>query len=106
VQELATAVQQGIDIVTVVFNDGAFGNVQRMQIEDYGGKVIATNLHNPDFVALAQSFGAQGLRANSPEELAAALKEGFATPGPTLIDVPIGETPAPWGYLNLPKVRG
>lgn len=106
VQELSTAVQQGIDLVAIVFSDGAFGNVQRMQIEDYGGKVIATELHNPDFVALAESFGAQGLRANSLKELELAMETGFATPGPTLIDVPIGPTPAPWNYLNLPKVRG
>jgi len=106
VQELSTAVQQGIDLVAVVFSDGAFGNVQRMQIEDHGGKVIATDLHNPDFVALAESFGAQGLRANSLPELGRALETGFATPGPTLIDVPIGSTPAPWAYLNLPKTRG
>ena len=106
VQELSTAVQQGIDLVAVVFSDGAFGNVQRMQVEDYGGKVIATDLHNHDFVTLAESFGAQGLRANSLSELGRALETGFATPGPTLIDVPIGNTPAPWAYLNLPKARG
>ncbi len=106
VQELSTAVQQGIDLVAVVFSDGAFGNVQRMQVEDYGGKVIATDLHNPDFVTLAESCGAQGLRANSLSELGRALETGFATPGPTLIDVPIGNTPAPWAYLNLPKARG
>ena len=60
--ELATAVQHGINTVTVVFNDGAYGNVRRMQKEQYGGRVIASELHNPDFVAFAESFGALGAR--------------------------------------------
>ena len=106
VQELSTAVQQGIDLVTVVFNDGAYGNVRRMQIEDHGGRVIATDLHNPDFVRLAESFGAQGLRAESLDDLARAIDTGLRTPGPTLIDAPIGDTPAPWAFLNLPRARG
>lgn len=105
VQELSTAVQQGIGLVTVIFNDGAYGNVQRMQVEDYGGKVIASDLHNPDFVRLAESFGAQGLRAETPDALRGALETGFATPGPTLIDVPVGEMPSPWDYLQLPRAR-
>ena len=105
VQELATAVQQGIGVVTVVFNDGAFGNVRRMQRHDHGGKVIATELHNPDFVRLAESFGAQGLRAETPDELRAALRLGLETPGPTIIDVPVGEMPDPWGYIALPRIR-
>ena len=103
--ELATAVQQGIALVTVVFNDGAFGNVRRMQVEDHGGKVIATDLHNPDFVRLAESFGAQGLRATSPDELQGALRAGFAAAGPTLIEVPMGEVPSPWDDIFLPRIR-
>jgi acetolactate synthase-1/2/3 large subunit len=105
VQELATAVQQGIGLVTVIFKDGAFGNVQRMQKEDHGGKVIATDLHNPDFVKLAELFGAQGLRAESPDQLRDALRKGFETSGPTIIEVPVGEMPSPWDYLFLPRAR-
>ena len=60
VQELATAVQHKINTVTVIYNDSAFGNVRRMQKQDYGGKLIATELQNPDFVKLAEAFGAQG----------------------------------------------
>ena len=107
VQELSTAVQQQLQVVILIFNDGAYGNVQRMQIEDYGGKVIATDLHNPDFVALAESFGAQGLRVSTPDEATRAIERGFNTPGPTLIDLPfpLAKTPAPWKFLMLPKVR-
>ena len=57
VQELATAVQHGIAVVAIVFNDGAYGNVRRMQREFYGNRVIASDLVNPDFVRLADRFG-------------------------------------------------
>jgi acetolactate synthase-1/2/3 large subunit len=94
--ELATAVQHQISTVTIIFNDGAYGNVQRMQRQNYGGKVIATDLNNPDFVKLAESFGAQGLRAESYDDLRRAIRRGFETHGPTLIDVPVGVMPDPW----------
>jgi len=105
VQELATAVKHKINVVAVVFSDGAFGNVQRMQKKDHGGRVIATDLENPDFVKLAEAFGALGLRAHTPEELAAAISQGFAAERPTLIEVPVGEMPAPWSLYYLPRNR-
>jgi len=68
--------------------------------------VIASELRNPDFVRLAESFGAQGLRATGPEELRAALRRGFATTDvPTLIEVPVGEFPSPWEFVMLPRAR-
>ncbi len=106
VQELATAVQHRIPLVTVVFNDGAFGNVQRMQKELHGNRVIATDLTNPDFVKLAKSFGARGVRVTTPDALRPALQEGFKADGPTVIEVPVGEMPSPWeDFIFLPKVR-
>jgi acetolactate synthase-1/2/3 large subunit len=105
VQELATAVQHGINTVSLVFNDGAYGNVQRMQKQLYGNRVIASDLHNPDFVKLAESFGAQGLRANSPEELRQALRLGFKSNVPTVIEVPVGEMPSPWGLFYPERNR-
>ena len=105
VQELATAVHFRIPVVAIVFNDNAFGNVRRMQKEDYGNRTIASDLTNPDFVKMAESFGAMGLRAKSPEELRLALRRGLKEPGPVLIEVPIGETPAPWKFVQLPRVR-
>jgi acetolactate synthase I/II/III large subunit len=106
VQELATAVQQEAGVVSIVFNDGAYGNVKRMQKELYGNRVIASDLRNPDFVKLAEAFGAQGLRARSPEELRGAIRQGLATRGPTVIDVPVGEMPDPWAYIYQPRLRG
>ncbi len=106
VQEMATAVQHGIPLVTVVFNDGAYGNVKGFQKANFGGRTIASDLRNPDFVKLAESFGATGLRAHTPEELRGALKRGFAnTDGPTLIEVPVGELPSPWEFIQLQRCR-
>lgn len=106
VQELATAVQFRIPLVTLVFNDNAYGNVRRFQKQSFGNRIIASDLHNPDFVRLAESFGAQGLRARTPEELRPALRRGFAADGPTVIEIPVGEMPEPWKFMMLPKVRG
>lgn len=97
--ELATAVRHKIPLVAVVFNDGAFGNVKRIQRENYGGKVMASDLTNPDFVKLAESFGAAGIRATNANELRSAIREGFANNHPTLIDVPVGEMPSIWGHI-------
>ncbi|HVC56455.1 MAG TPA: thiamine pyrophosphate-dependent enzyme [Stellaceae bacterium] len=106
VQELATAALHNIDVVAIVFADGAYGNVRRMQKNDYGNKLIATDLLNPNFPKMADSYGIAGVRALSPaalrRELAAALKRR----GPTLIEVPVGEMPDPWPTLIMPRVRG
>ena len=106
VQELSTAVKHGIDIVAIVFADGAFGNVRRMQKEDYGNRLIGVDLLNPQFPKMAESFGAAGVRTTTPEglgrELAAALKRR----GTTLIEVSVGEMPDPWKVMLPPRVRG
>ena len=65
-----------------------------MQIRDYDERVIATDLLNPDFVKLGEAFGANAFRAETPEQLRKALRFGFASDLPTLIEVPIGETPS------------
>ncbi len=103
--ELATAVQNDLGVVAIVFADGAFGNVRRMQAEQYGGRLIASDLHNPDFVKLAESFGAAGYRATSPEELRGVLDQALANRGPSLIEVPVGEMPEPWHLIHMPRVR-
>jgi acetolactate synthase-1/2/3 large subunit len=104
---MATAVRHRIPLVSVVFADGAFGNVRRIQEERYGNRLIANDLANPDFVKFAESFGAAAERAKTPEELRAALKRGFKRRGgPTLIEVPVGPLPSPWEFILMPKVRG
>ncbi len=88
VGELATAVQHGINVVVVVFNDNAFGASLHDQQTQYEGRVIGTQLHNPDFVKLAESFGAVGMRAQ-PEEFGPALRQALGAQRPVLLEVPI-----------------
>jgi acetolactate synthase-1/2/3 large subunit len=95
-QELATAVQYGINAVVVVFNDNAYGNVLRDQVNRFGGRIIGAELHNPDFVKLAEAYGARGVRARGPEELETALRQALAAAAPTLIEVPVERMPSPF----------
>jgi acetolactate synthase I/II/III large subunit len=105
--ELATAVRHRIPLTAIVFADGAFGNVRRIQEERYGNRLIACDLANPDFVRFAESFGAAAERARDPKELRGALQRAFKRrDGPTLIEVPLGAVPSPWDFLRLPAVRG
>ncbi len=99
--ELATQAQFGIPLVSVVFDDGAYGNVRRIQQEQMNGRVIASNLRNPDFRDLADVFGVTGRRAETPEQLRTHLREGFAAREPTLIHVPVQPMPNPWTVLGI-----
>ena len=103
--ELASAVHHNLDIVAIVFADGHYGNVRRQQKLEHDGKVIASDLTNPDFVKLAESFGALGLRADGPEGLRAALKQAFEQRGPAIIEVPVGEFTEPWPFIRPPASR-
>ncbi|MXZ21699.1 MAG: thiamine pyrophosphate-binding protein [Caldilineaceae bacterium SB0665_bin_25] len=91
-QELSTAVQYGINAIAVVFNDNAYGNVLRAQMEEFDGHVLGTRLHNPDFAAMAQSFGAHGVLAEDADALQGALEEAVSGENgkPVLIEVPVG----------------
>ena len=105
VQELSTAVRHQVPVVVIVFNDGAYGNVRRIQRDQYDGHTIASDLLNPDFVKLAESFGAMGLKADSPEALRPALRQAFAVNMPVLIEVPCNAMPSPWEFIMLPRAR-
>jgi acetolactate synthase-1/2/3 large subunit len=106
VQELATAVRHRIPVVVILFNDGAFGNVRIMQREDHGNRVIGSDLANPDFMRLAASFGIGGYRVSDPAGLRKALEQALARNEPALIEVPVGDLPDPWQFIDMPKVRG
>ncbi len=95
VQELSTMKRHNIPLVAVVFSDGAFGNVKRIQQKQFGRRTIASDLLNPDFAKTAELFGIPGLRAKSPDEFQGVLREALATDGPVLIDVTVGEMPEP-----------
>jgi acetolactate synthase-1/2/3 large subunit len=99
--ELATARKHGIGLVTVVFNDNAYGNVRRAQVEQFDGRVLGSELVNPDFVSLADSFGVRGARATTPAELSGLLSEVVSGGSePVLIDVPVGPMPNPFRTLR------
>lgn len=93
VQELATAVQHQIGVAIVIFDDGAFGNVRRIQDESFGGRRIASDLRNPSFARLAEDFGMPGVRAESADALKGALRDAMTHRGPVLIEVPVGAMP-------------
>lgn len=94
VQELSTMVRHKINVVAIVFDDGAYGNVRRIQRQQFDGHTIASDLLNPDFVKLADSFGVRSVRADGPAELRAAVREALRANEPALIAVPVGEMPS------------
>jgi len=104
--ELATAMRHNIPLVAIVFADGFFGNVRRIQEERFGNRLIACDLANPDFVKYAESFGAMGLRARDPAVLRLALRDAIARREPAVIEVPVGPMPSPWEFIHMPRVRG
>ena len=90
---------QNLGSLNSAFAGAMNGNVKRIQKNVLGGKVIGSELLNPDFVALAASFGVSATRARTPDELGGALREMLATDGPSLIEVPVGELPDFWKVL-------
>jgi acetolactate synthase-1/2/3 large subunit len=102
VQELATAVHNQINLISIVFNNRCFGNVLRDQKTAFDGHFIGESLTNPDFVKLAQSFGAKAYRAVNPVELKSALTSALNDSGPVLIEVPSepGAEASPWPFLH------
>lgn len=106
VQELSTAALHGIDAIAIVFADGAYGNVRRMQKNDYGNRLIAVDLLNPNFPKMAESFGIAGVRTTTPDGLRRELNAALKRRGPSLIEVAVGELPDPWPTLITGRVRG
>ena len=107
ITELATAVHHNIPATYIIFNDNAFGNVRRFQIEQYNNRPIASDLTSPDFVALARSFGVTAERAETPDALKSCLMKAVVNDGPNLIEVPTpSDLPSPWPHIMLPKIRG
>ena len=105
--ELATAVQHDIPCTILLFNDGAYGNVRRIQKTRFGeDRTIASKLQNPDFEKLADAFGVRSWHTDSPEGLRPALDEAVAHDGPSLVEVRVSEMPDPWPLLRRPRNRG
>ncbi|MGD9712983.1 MAG: thiamine pyrophosphate-dependent enzyme, partial [Thermomicrobiales bacterium] len=68
---------------------------------EMGGKVIASDLQNPDYVKLAEAFGIAGHRVETPQLLQSTLEEAFSMDAPVLIEVPVEQMPNPWRMLGL-----
>jgi acetolactate synthase-1/2/3 large subunit len=96
-QELSTLKMHNINIVAIVFNDNAYGNVRRTQRLSFNNQIIATDLINPDFVKLAEAFDVEGVRAKDAGELRLALRDALSNDHSTLIEVPVQEMPSIWG---------
>ncbi|MCH8350210.1 MAG: thiamine pyrophosphate-binding protein [Chloroflexi bacterium] len=97
--ELSTAVQEGINLVTLVFNNGMLGASYNDQQSRYGGRTIGTELHNPDFAQLAEVYGALGIKLASREELGDALRSALKAQRPVVIEIPM---PAPKPPFQIP----
>lgn len=99
-QELATARKYNIPVAAVVFNDGHFGNVRRMQ-QDQFGQEYGVALHNPHFDRLASAFDIPYISVDEPAQLTDALRNHAGRGGPTLIEARVGTMPSPWHLLRL-----
>ncbi len=97
--EMATAAQYNLDLVTVLFNNNKFQNVQRQQKQWFGGRIIGSDLRNPDFVKYGESFGIRSSRVDSPGRLRDEIERCLAQRGPALIEVPVDDMASPWPFI-------
>ncbi len=86
-------------MTALVFADGRFGNVQRMQRRVFGQE-YATDVASPDFRLLASAFGVRYADVDAPDALGAALEQLGEQPGPALVQVRVGEMPSPWPVIH------
>lgn len=105
-QEIATAVLHDIPVTVVVFDNSAYGNVKTIQANQFGGRHIAVDLANPDWVKMAESFGMKGEKAESEAQLEEVLSRHLAMDKPSLITVPVGEMPNVWSLVRRPPSAG
>jgi acetolactate synthase-1/2/3 large subunit len=88
-QELATAVQEQVDIVAIVFNDNAYGALKLYQDRHHAGRRIGVDLRNPDFAKLAEAYGAHGIKLGASADLGPALSDALGRRGPAVIECPL-----------------
>jgi acetolactate synthase-1/2/3 large subunit len=103
VQELATAAQDGIGLITIIMNNSAFGNVRRDMRKIYKRKPILGEFDNPDFCELAKVFGIEGYHVENPNELKIALQQAIKNGVPAVIDVIVDRNTekSPWKYIAM-----
>ncbi len=86
-QELATAMQYGANIIIIVVNNGTYGTIRMHQERDYPGRVVGTDMLNPDFCALAKAYGANADLVTRTEDFAVAFERALSANKPTLIEI-------------------
>jgi acetolactate synthase-1/2/3 large subunit len=104
-QELATAVRHDVNVVFVVIDNGSYGTIRMHQERRYPGRQVGTSLVNPDFVALARSFGLDACSVSDADELVAAVRDGVGARRPSLVHVPLSPellTPPPAAREQAP----
>jgi acetolactate synthase-1/2/3 large subunit len=105
-QELATAILHKIPVTVMVFDNSAYGNVKTIQTNQFGGRHIAVDLANPDWVKMAKAFGIKGEKAGSEAQLEEVLSRHLALDAPSLITVPVGDMPNVWSLVRRPPSAG
>ncbi len=86
-QELATAAQYGLPIVTIIANNGMYGTIRMHQEREYPDRIVGTTLINPDFAAYARSFGADGYTIEATADFAPAFRQALASSKPSVIEL-------------------
>jgi acetolactate synthase-1/2/3 large subunit len=102
--ELATLASRGLPVIVLLSDNGSYGTIRLHQEREYPGRVIATDLSNPDFVALAEAYGVLGLRVDEEADIKPALARALAHGGPVVVAV---RTSLEWinAYRHLDGLR-
>jgi acetolactate synthase-1/2/3 large subunit len=102
VQELATAAQYGINLIILLFNNNAYGNVLRDQMTGFGGRITGAILKNPDFIQLARAFDIRAERVSTPEQFSRVLNLAIGSDQPWLIEIEVGTNAeaSPWRFIQ------
>ena len=88
-QEFATAVQYNLPVIVIVIDNGQYGTIRMHQEREYPGRVVGTQLRNPDFAALARAYGGHGETVLKTEEFAPAFERAQSSKQPAILHVKI-----------------
>jgi acetolactate synthase I/II/III large subunit len=102
--EMATAVEEGLPIVLVLFNDAGYGVLRNIQTARYAGRHIGVDLRQPDFQALARAMGWRSWCAQDAPSFDAALADAFAARAPALVEIDMAAA-GPIAYAGPPANR-
>ncbi|ROR99560.1 thiamine pyrophosphate-binding protein [Raoultella terrigena] len=89
--ELATLAQEKANVTLIVMNDGGYGVMRGIQDKYFGGRQYYNELHTPDFTLLAQAIGLQAWSVERAEDFQSVMTETLAMPGPSVVEVKMGQ---------------